>query len=469
MFNNLFKHKILSENQTVNIIGLNNKAQANYVWDLFCVSKTNLLIITNTLYEANNLYKSLSYYDINKILFFPMDDFLVSEALAISPDLMSKRIETLNELVNSKENKIIITNLTGYLRFLPTKTLWKKSRVIVNKDISISRNELLRRLDIMGYEKNSLVTKTGEYANRGYILDIFPYGEEKPFRIEFFDDEIEEIREFDASTQLSISKKDEIIILPFTEFINENQKLDIPKRQSLLPRVVDKVSSISEYMEDSITIFSDLEAIKISYEKLLEQMIEYKETDQFNIEKYVHDLYDIVPHKYLNISTTDNYDVKGSCEIYKTIEIDKFNGNFSLIDKFLSSCLKSNRRVIVCLDNEKMIEDFSQRISLEYNVTTIHNIRENTINIVNHKMNNGFIINNDVYITSNEIYKRNTVINYHSKFRYGTKIRDINKLQIGDYVVHSSFGIGKYLGIVTLPPKGLKKDYIHLQYKVYVH
>ena len=70
-----------------------------------------------------------------------------------------------------------------------------------------------------------------------------------------------------------------------------------------------------------------------------------------------------------------------------------------------------------------------------------------------------------VFISKSELYKSNSIVNYRSKFRYGSKIRDINKLKVGDYVVHSSHGIARYLGIVTLTVKGMKKDYLHLAYK----
>ena len=216
-----FENKIIGSNKPVDVIGLNKKVQAAYVWNLFDVTKENIVFVTNTLYEANNLYKSLCFNNSNDVLLFPMDDFIVSEALASSPDLMSKRIETLNELSISEDKKIIVTNLMGYLRFLPTKVLWKSLNITLKVDTTISREDLIKKLSLMGYEKESLVTKTGEFANRGYILDIFPYGYDNPIRIEFFDDEIESIRTFDAQTQLSTGKQEDVNIMPFTEFVNE--------------------------------------------------------------------------------------------------------------------------------------------------------------------------------------------------------------------------------------------------------
>ena len=189
LFNDIFKHKILNTNDSVTVLGLNKEIQASYVWNLFCVANKNILIVTNTLYEANYLYKMLGLYDEEKVFLFPMDDFLVSEAIAISPDLMLKRIEVLNELSSNETPRIVITNLMGYLRFLPDKNLWKTLNIDLEKNKVINRDELIKKLNIIGYKKDSIVTKTGEYANRGYILDIFPYGLDNPVRIEFFDNE----------------------------------------------------------------------------------------------------------------------------------------------------------------------------------------------------------------------------------------------------------------------------------------
>ena len=61
MFKDIFKHKILQSDEIVNVIGLNKQVQASYVWNLFCVQNDSLLIVTNTLYEANSLYKSLYF------------------------------------------------------------------------------------------------------------------------------------------------------------------------------------------------------------------------------------------------------------------------------------------------------------------------------------------------------------------------------------------------------------------------
>lgn len=474
MLEDIFEFKILNSNKPVEVIGLNKKVQAFYVWNLFRASNKNILLVANTLYEANLIYKSFKDSQYDDVLLFPMDDFLMSEAVATSPDLMAKRIETLNELTLSNKKRIIITNLMGYLRFLPSKKLWTSLKLDLSIGMIYKKSELENKLNILGYKKESLVTKTGEYATRGYILDIFPFSVDNPIRIEFFDDEIDNIREFDPVTQLSITTMDKISILPFTEFINEKQINDVPQRQSLLARVVNDLSSISEYIDDAITIYSDLSAINISYKNIIEQTLEFKETDNFNVTKYMHDLNELIRDTYINILSVDNYDTTNKIvlEKYTSSDIEQFNGDYSRIDHFIKNMFNLNKKVIVYLDNNKIATDFINNISFSSVITNKNEINDSIVNVIIDKIPNGFILNDYVILSSNELYKINNAPKYRSKYRYGSKIKDISKLNIGDYVVHLSHGIGRYLGIVTLTTRGMKKDYLNIQYsgndKLYV-
>lgn len=467
MLKDIFEFKILNSNKPVSVVGLSKEVQASYVWNLFRVSNKSILLVTNTLYEANTLYKSLSNVT-DKVLLFPMDDFLVSEAVAISPDLMAKRIETLNELSFTDGKYIVITNLMGYLRFLPSKKLWKSLNIELSVEKNIKRQELIRKLVMMGYQKESLVTKTGEFANRGYILDIFPYSNTYPIRIEFFDDEIESIRKYDPDTQLSIENIKKVDIMPFTEFVNEKNIEDIPSRQSLLPRVTNNVSSLKDYIDNAILVFSDSVILDISYRKIMEEVTEFKETDNFDIPKYMHDINELKPDNYVDILSVDNYNSKleNTVENYFTSSIDSFNGNFDRLNRFINSMISVNKNIIVFLENKRQIAEFIGKVP--YRCVILDKETKNIqgdIGIIEKVVPNGFVINDTCYISSKEIFKGNLTYNYKSKFRYGSKIRDINKLKIGDYVVHAAHGIARYLGIVTLTLKGMKKDYLHLEYK----
>ena len=90
----------------------------------------------------------------------------------------------------------------------------------------------------------------------------------------------------------------------------------------------------------------------------------------------------------------------------------------------------------------------------------------NKINLIVKKINSGYIIDNYVVVSEKELFnKRDNGVAYKSNFKMGSKIRDINKLNIGDYVVHVVHGIGIYKGIKTLVKNGLKKDYLTIEYK----
>ena len=178
-FNNFFKYE-----NGLTVTGLTKELNIFYVINKFKNDNKNVLILTNTLYEANTYYDQIKTY-IDDVCLFPMDDFLTSVAVAISPDLKNKRLETLNTITSGKKC-IVVTNLMGFLRFLPDKNNNSNLSYKIINNCQINRDDLLSLLDKYGYNRESLVTTTGEYAVRGYIIDIFVIEEEHPIRIEFF-------------------------------------------------------------------------------------------------------------------------------------------------------------------------------------------------------------------------------------------------------------------------------------------
>ncbi len=176
------------------------------------------------------------------------------------------------------------------------------------------------------------------------------------------------------------------------------------------------------------------------------------------------DLNEVIKKEYINILGIDNIVKSNSTENYQTKDICKFNGNFKLIHEYLLKKLNEQKKIIICLDNDNMIRDFSSKVSIPSIITNLNNIFNDKINIIKYQLLSGFETENTIYLSANEIYKRNTIVKFKNSFRYGKKIKNINKLEVGDYIVHQLFGIGRYLGIVTLTSKGLTKDYIYLEY-----
>ena len=120
-FDNIFDVGSMSSDYS--IIGLNKEMSSLYIYDSFIKYNKGILVVAFELYEANLLFEYLSKYT-DKVLFFPMDDFLTSEAISVSPEFKAERIDTLNKLIND-DKYIVVTNLMGYLRYLPLPSLWK--------------------------------------------------------------------------------------------------------------------------------------------------------------------------------------------------------------------------------------------------------------------------------------------------------------------------------------------------------
>lgn len=453
----------------IGISGLTNQLIAFCVNDIYNKNKKDILIITNSLYEANIYYSSLSKINENVFL-FPMDDFLTSESLAISPELKSIRINTLNT-ISSIKGKIVITNMMGFLRYLPSKSLWNKNKIKLDKKTEIDKDALYKKLCKIGYHTDSLVNKTGEIANRGYIIDVFPINYENPIRIEFWGDEIDSIRHFDIETQRSLEELDSCEIMPYSEFISEIDNEDIPDEQKYLPLVTNDICSIISYLDDPITIYKDYTQLKNAYSNLREEIFEYsKSKDSIYETNYMHDFYDLIKNENnIYLLTIDNMiDSKSINKLYNFSSriVDKFRSNFNYLNEFLEKSLFNKRVVILCIGKQSKIKNIQKYLTEPNIVTTYDNLYSDKINIVEDIIDEGFEIENYIVLSENELFKtREKSINYKNKFKYGTKIKSLNSLSAGDYVVHSNHGIGMYSGIKTLSKNGIQKDYLEVIYK----
>ena len=434
----------------------------------------NILVVVNSLFEGNQLYNSLSNYNSNVFL-FPMDDFLTSEALALSPDLKITRLETLNQLM-SNENKIIITNLMGYLRFLPLKSDYQKSIIQLKVGDIISPSDLANRLVSCGYYRDTLVNKTGEFGVRGFVIDIFPIDEENPIRVEFFDDEIESIRYFDADSQKSISNVSNIEIKPFSEFLS-SKVIDESHygKQKYLP-LYENVSNIIDYMGDCFTFFRDYDQLELSYLNIMNDVTTYKEEKDISFGyPYMFDLNELTvpfPLYYYTYRNLARFDYISTLLDMNVKTINPFHENVEAINSFILESIKQNKTVIIVL-KKYQIRSLLKYLTMNVFETNFSSVQVGKVNIIEGEFNQGFIFNNIVVLSANELFQTITKKKkYGTKYKYGSSIHDINKLDVGDYVVHNTHGIGIYNGIKTLALNGIEKDYLEVLYqgsdKIYI-
>ena len=435
---NIFSNIIKTYNENnIGLKGMNLGFFSLYLNKLLKETDNGIIVVTPTIYEANKLYQNFS--DTKDVFLYETDDVLTSLATSKSPELKVEKLNILKESLNNNK-KIIITDINGYLKKLPSINDFKNNIIKIKIGTDINLKNIVDNLYEIGYEKETLVTKPGEFGVRGFILDIFPLNEENPIRIEFFGDTIESIRYFEVESQKSLENIDEIEIYSIS-------------------KTSEKYSSLYEYLNNPLVIFKDYSQIKISYERIMNDIFE------LNIENPLYDINDIGEKKinyYFDLD--DDTSLAKKVVNFNIKNVEKFNSNIEIINKYLEESLKFNKTVIICLSTIN-VNNFIEILNIPYLLTDIVNIKENNINIVKYDLKEGFILDNYIFISEYELYnKKKETKRRKFNFNFATRIKDLNKLEIGDYVVHDSHGIGVYNGIKTLSKNNMLQDYIEVLY-----
>ena len=394
-----------------------NEIYNQFILYMFFSLDKNIVLVSPTLSDANKLYARLSLFLKDKVFIFPDDDYLTKKAIAASPELMYMRMRFLNQL-DSQKKKIVICHTNSFLKKLPKKE--KLSEKFINLEIrkNINRDELINKLNLIGYKRESLVTNTGEFSVRGFVIYIFPIFEDHPVRIEFFDDEIDSIKFFDENTQLSLFNVDKMQIKPILDEYDES------------------FSTVFDYISNSLLIYQDYNQIVNVYKSIQEQMKYYEDNSSlFTLDDVNNDFKIYID----TINNNLNYDINISSRSIENYNNDK--------NKFTIDIL--NKGGYLCTTDKSFIDELG-----------INKSRVKFIDILN-----GFIYNDTYYFSKNDLIAQKVNLQYNTGYKMGKKIDSIEKLEIGDYVVHKSSGIGIYMGISTIMKNGQARDYILIKYK----
>ena len=396
----------------------NNEIYSQLILYIFFSVQSDLIILVPTLNDANRLFNNLKSY-ISNVYIFPEDDYLTKKAIAASTDLLFMRMNFLNSIDNC-DKKILICHVNSFIKKLPAKSEYLSKSIKLNNGQIIDRNEFLKKLDSIGYKKESLVTNVGEYAVRGFVIDVYPFQEDHPVRIDFFDNEISNISFFDEYSQRTIKDNESILIKPLIDNFNDN------------------ASSVIEYLNSPYIVLQDYNQCQNIMKNIVDQ-IKYYDNDFSEI----FFLNDMELNKKINVDLIDNtgkYDY-----IFAAKSIVNCKNDF---DCFLN--LVKNDSTYLCTTNA----NFIKKVKKSYD----------KVKIINFDLNSGFIYNDVTYLSDNDLVEKREKDTFYN-YKFGKKINDIEKLNIGDYVVHKSHGIGIYMGISTITKNSVKKDYILIQYK----
>lgn len=221
-------------------------SKAALIWLIAAATKKHVLVICGS--ADDRLYDDVSYFPVTAVD-FPSWETLPGEEIAPSPDLVGKRLQVLHSIMNNPSPHVILAPLQAVLQKLPAKKNLKPLTQTWKQGTSIPFDSIPKRLADLGYRRCPVVSDKGEYALRGGIVDIFPLSSPDPYRIEFFGDEIDQIRAFDPISQKSTAKIEEFFLPPASEMalIEKGQELN----------------SILDYLgKNTVVIFNDLLAIE---------------------------------------------------------------------------------------------------------------------------------------------------------------------------------------------------------------
>ncbi len=231
-FQNTEKFKAIIENYNNNkrqlIHGLNEEGMAYLCCNLNDYKIDKILIITSNEFKSKEINSHINAYTKNSDI-FNHRELILYNVDALSKEDIYKRVNTLYKIIN--EEKLIVSASVNSLisRVIP-KEKFKKNMLKLVYGSSYNLEDLIYRLVELGYERVDAIEGKGQFSIRGGIIDIFSLSENNPYRIEFFDDEIDSIRTIDIKTQRSIKNERELLVLPCSDvFFNKEELSSIKK------------------------------------------------------------------------------------------------------------------------------------------------------------------------------------------------------------------------------------------------
>ncbi|MCD7839625.1 MAG: transcription-repair coupling factor, partial [Erysipelotrichaceae bacterium] len=233
--------------------------EAILIASAFLTLPRNMLIVKDSLYQAQILYGQLQELLNNQVLFFPSDESLRVEALAASGEIMGERISTLYELTTDQP-KIVICHTHSLIRYVPDKELYLSHVIHLKTGDIIDPLHLRELLYQSGYSSMQRVDEPFYFSKRGGVIDVYSIQYDHPIRIEFFDDEVESIRFYDRNTQRSLEHIDEVTILPATDILYPDNEVNHVIEQIEELQDNTKCEGFEENLEEEISL--DIESLK---------------------------------------------------------------------------------------------------------------------------------------------------------------------------------------------------------------
>jgi len=358
------------------------------------------------------------------------------------------------EKVQTGEIKLILVSSDALFDLFPSPKTFNDASFVIKRGDLISLEILSEKLLKLGYERVNFVETAGEFSQRGGILDIFPLSTEFPVRLEFFGDEIDSLREFDIDSQRSVSFQDQVRLVPNVEQLNNDSHAPL---FSFLPETVVPFLINEEFIHaDLVQLF---DTAFVAWQEALKAE---------NNPKRPEDLYCTVSALYNWLKTkTVIYEGKTRHEVKPEFELvleakhqPDFNGSIKVLRQNVEDLSKQGIQTSILCDNEAQKNRFEELLGETSSILNYHTILST--------LHKGFIlpISGLAIYTDHQIFNRYHRPKTKAKVRRtgGLSLKEMRDLNVGDYVVHVDYGIGKFAGFRRIKVNGIEQESVVLKY-----
>ncbi|MBR3609354.1 MAG: transcription-repair coupling factor [Bacteroidales bacterium] len=440
--------------KTIHLQGLIASASAIALSVLKDIGK-NVIIVANDAEEAGYLYNDICQIcnDNKNVLFFPSGYKRAIKYGQTDSANTILRTEVLGRLSSQSVGALIITSPEALAEKVVSDKELKKDTLHCKVGDLFDMTEFADSLFNLGFERCDYVYEPGQYSVRGSIIDVFSYAGTYPYRIDFFDDEIDSIRSFDIETQLSKEKIEEIDIIPN---ITGGEKFGI---------------SILEFVsKETIFAFADLawayDKIKsISSESIATQLVLSQEGDIDAMQKVI-DANEFATD-ILNFKRID-YGAKCFSKNYLSVKYDIspqpiYHKDFDRTAESFTEFIKEGYQIYILSDSRKQIDRIAEIFAERNNYITF--------TAVNKTIHEGFIDreNKICFFTDHQIFDRFHKFSLKSDHvrsgKLALSLKELKQIELGDYIVHIDYGIGRFGGLVRGNINGYMQEMVKLVYQ----
>ena len=496
----------MNKNKFLNSV--TSKSEAFAISDLFNSSDKSIFYIAKDDREIFEVKEKLDWIlpEIETYIYRSWDQ-IPYDNVSPSKDIQSERIKTLYNCIYNKKKKIVLSSVNSLIQKTINIDFIKKNIIEISLNQKINFNDLAIKLSNLGYEKTSIVRDKSEFAIRGSIIDIFVSNHNKPLRLDFFGENVETIHYFDQISQKRLKKFNysKILINPSSELILNEKTIELfrkkfreifnnyrlshiynsfsdnvipPGGEQFIPLFFKKMENIFTFIEESKIILCN------NFYNYLDLRIE-NINDFYNARKNLNDNFYLEP-KNLFLTKSEiksnfkNFYLvnflefrKEKTEVFKIKKIPNLSSikkeiDFNFIKKFFQT--NKEKIIIICCKSlgslQRVDKILFENINIKFKFI---------------KNFNNISINNFSYITVLDIsesfeWKKFILINEKTLFGYNisTKERkkqnkelffeEINKLSKGSILVHSEYGLCRFIDINKIDINDSLHDCIQLEF-----